>query len=146
MNVVHPLTVHLPIGLLIGSLLFTLLALRGGDQSYAQAGYHCLRAGWLALLPAVAAGLWDASRLVFGASAPHTDALGLVNAHAASGLALMVAYWQAWQIRRRMPAVLDDPQRRRGYLLWLAIGTALLLLSGWLGGQLVYAQGVGVAR
>jgi uncharacterized membrane protein len=144
MHPLHPLTVHLPIGLLIGNALLTLLYLRRGDRAHETSAYHCLWLGWLLLLPAVASGTWDAARLVLDPSGAHRDALGLVNAHAAVGLALMVVYWQAWQIRRRRPDVLDDAARRRGYLARLALGAALTVLNGWLGGELVYGYGLGV--
>lgn len=145
MHPLHPITVHLPIGLLAGNAILTLLYLRRGDRSLEASAFHCLWLGWLLLLPAVASGTWDAARQVLGAPSAHPDALPWVNAHAVAGLALMAVYWQAWQIRRRRPDVLDDPSARRGYLARIGIGAALLLLSGWLGGQLVYVLRLGVS-
>jgi hypothetical protein len=52
-------------------------------------------------------------------------------------------YWQAWQLRRREAAILDHAIRRNGYLARLAIGCVLLLISGWIGGHMVYDLGVG---
>ena len=60
------------------------------------------------------------------------------------GFAILVIYWQAWQIRRRNPGVLASTTARRGYLARLAIGVALLVLDGWLGGHLVYSLRLGV--
>jgi uncharacterized membrane protein len=144
MHPLHPLTVHAPIGLLVGNVLLTLLYLRRRDQSYETGAFHCLWLGWLLLLPAVASGTWDAARQLLDPSNPRPDALPWVNAHAAAGLGLLVVYWQAWQIRRRRPDVLDDPRARRGYLARIALGAALLLVSGWLGGQLVYVLKLGI--
>lgn len=144
MYTIHPLTVHLPIGLLLGNALLTLLYLRRGDRSLETAAFHCLWLGALLLLPAIATGTFEAVQLLFAASNPRDDALGWINAHALVGVAALVVYWQAWQARRRNPALLDDPVRRRGYLGWLAAGVGLLVLSGWIGGHMVYTLGVGV--
>lgn len=141
----HPLTVHLPIGLLIGHAILTLLYLRRGDRALETSAYHCLWLGWLLTLPAVLTGTASAAQQLMGA-APRADALGWINAHAGAGLALVVVYWRVWQARRRNPAVLDDPRARRGYLAQVGLGVALLLVSGWLGGHMVYSLGVGVDR
>jgi uncharacterized membrane protein len=141
----HPLTVHLPIGLLLGNALLTLLYLRRGDRAFEISAFHCLWLGWLGALLAVATGTFDAARQVLSATNPRGDALSWINAHALAGLAILVVYWQAWQIRRRDQGVLDDRSARRGYLARLAIGVALLALDGWLGGHLVYSLRLGVA-
>src|SRR5215211_3405360 len=52
----HPLTVHLPIGLLLGNALLTLLYLRRGDRALETSAFHCLWLGWLAGLLALASG------------------------------------------------------------------------------------------
>lgn len=145
MHPLHPITVHLPIGLLAGNVILTLLYLRRRDPTLEVSAFHCLWLGWLLLLPAVASGTWDAARQLLDTANPRPDALPWVNAHAVAGLGLMVVYWQAWQIRRRRPGVLDDAAARRGYLARIGAGAALLLLSGWLGGQLVYVLRLGVS-
>ena len=141
---VHPLTVHLPIGLLLGNALLTVLYLRRGDPALEVSAFHCLWLGWLFALLAVATGTFDAARQLLAMPNPRSDALGWINAHALVGVALLVVYWQAWQMRRRYPAILDDRRARRGYLARLAIGTALVVLDGWLGGYLVYTLRLGV--
>jgi len=138
------MTVHLPIGLLIGNAVMTALYLWRGDRTLETAAYHCLWLGWLLLLPAVASGTLDAARQLTDPARSRDDALIWVNAHALAGLAVMTVYWQAWQARRRNPALLDDAQRRRGYLVRLGIGVALLILTGWIGGYLVYTLRMGV--
>jgi uncharacterized membrane protein len=140
----HPLTVHLPIGLLVGNAVLTVLYLRRGDRSIETGAYHCLWLGWLGALLAVATGTADAARQLLRADNPRDDALAWINGHAIVGLAILVVYWQAWQLRRRNPGVLDDPRARRGYLARLALGIALVVLDGWLGGHLVYALRLGV--
>ena len=141
---IHPLTVHLPIGMLLGNALLTGLYLRRRSPALEQSAFYCLWVGWLGMLPALLAGTFDAARQLFGTPNPRGDALGWINAHALVGLLLLVVYWQAWQARRRQPGILDDPRARRGYLARLAIGLALLALDGWLGGHLVYSLRLGV--
>jgi uncharacterized membrane protein len=141
----HPLTVHLPIGLLLGNALLTLLYLRRGDPTFETSAFQCLWLGWIGALLAISAGTFDAARQLLLAANPRADALGWINAHALVGFAILVIYWQAWQIRRRNPAVLASPTARRGYLARLAIGVALLVLDGWLGGHLVYTLRLGVS-
>src|SRR5262245_49451192 len=140
----HALTVHLPIGLLLGNAVLTALYLRRGDPALETSAYHCLWLGWLGAVLAVVVGIFDAAWRVFDPVSPRGDALAWINAHAAVGLAILVVYWQAWQLRRRRPAILADPIARRGYLVRLAIGLVLLVIDGWLGGHLVYALRLGV--
>jgi uncharacterized membrane protein len=141
----HALTVHLPIGLLLGNAVLTALYLRRGDPALEVSAYHCLWLGWLGAGLAVAAGIFDAARQLFDPINPRDDALGWINAHAAVGFAILVIYWQAWQIRRRRPEILADPSARRSYLARLAIGLVLLVIDGWLGGHLVYVLRLGVS-
>ena len=122
----------------------TALYLWRGDRSLETAAYHCLWLGWLLLLAAVVTGTIDAARQVFDPLRPRDDALVWVNAHALAGVAKMIVYWQAWQARRRNPAILDDAGARRGYLALLTLGAMLVVLTGWLGGQLVYSLRLGI--
>lgn len=144
MDPLHPFTVHMPIGLLLGNAIMTALYLRRNDRTLETAAYHCLWLGWLLLLPAVTTGTIDAARQVLDPARPRDDALVWVNAHAFTSLALMVVYWQAWQARRRNPGILDDARLRSGYLARIVIGAFLVLLTGWLGGQLVYSLRMGI--
>jgi uncharacterized membrane protein len=141
---IHPITVHLPIGLLLGNAILTVLYLRRSASELEVAAYHCLWLGFVGMLPAIAAGTWDAVRYLNG-PVVHPEALMWINAHAISGLALAIVYWQAWQIRRRNPQIIADALQRRGYLVRLSIGVALLILSGWIGGHMVYALEIGRA-
>jgi uncharacterized membrane protein len=141
---IHPLTVHLPIGLLLGNALLTGLYLRRRSPALEISAFYCLWLGWIGTLPAIIAGTFDAVQQLFGTPTPRNDALGWINAHALVGILLLVIYWQAWQARRRQPTILDDPLARRGYLARLALGLALLVLDGWLGGHLVYSLRLGI--
>ena len=136
--------IHLPIGLLIGNAILTLIYGRWRDSGVEVAAYHCLWLGFVAILPAVAAGIWDAVVHLNGPR-PHPEALLWINAHALSGLVLALVYWQAWQIRRRNPHVLEQPGIRHGYRVRLVLGILLLVLSGWSGGHMAYVLRIGGA-
>lgn len=140
----HPLTVHLPIGLLLGNALLTLFYLRRRDPALEISAFHCLWLGWLGTLVAITTGILDAAGHLFGTQAPREDALIWINGHALIGFAILAIYWQAWQLRRRNPRILDDQHARRGYLARIMLGVALLVIDGWLGGYLVYTLRLGV--
>lgn len=142
----HALTVHVPIGLLLGNAVLTALYLYRGDASFEGAAYHCLWLGWIGALIAVAFGIFDAARQVYGSAALPADALGWINAHGLVSLAILVIYWQAWQIRRRRPNILAEQSGRRGYLARIGLGVLLIGIDGWLGGHLVYALRLGIIR
>lgn len=144
MYAIHPLTVHFPVALLLTSSLFTLLYLRGRQQSFEISGYYCLVVGWLASLLSLLTGTIDAVRQVVGSDAPHRDAIQWVNAHAGISMLIVVVFGQALLRRRRDPALLDDPVGRVAYLRLLALGSVLIVIGGWLGGYLVYTLGLGV--
>lgn len=144
MYALHPATVHFPIGLLLASSLFALIAVRSGRSAWATSAYHCLLVGWLCGVVALLTGTFDAVRQLTDPSLPRDNTLiGWVNAHAASNLIAIAAYGQALLRHRRNPAVLDHPDTRRPYLRRHLIGTLTLLVGGWLGGQLVYELGMG---
>lgn len=146
MYALHPLTVHFPLALLLVSGLFTVLAVRSsGAGGWDTSAYHCLLVGWLAGGVALLTGTIDAVRQLVGPDAARDNTLiGWVNAHALANLAALAVYGQALLRRRRRPDVLADPLARRSYLRLHALGAVLLLIGGWLGGQLVYVFGLGV--
>src|SRR5258706_13399196 len=81
----HAPTTHLPIGLLLGNALLTVLYLRRGDTTLETGAYHCLWLGWFGVALAVATGIFDAARQLLDVANPRTDALGWINAHALAG-------------------------------------------------------------
>lgn len=143
---IHPFTVHFPIALLLANLLLTLLYLRGYGQGFETSAYHCLVLGWFSAVVVTCTGLWDAWQQVYSADVPRNEVLNWLNGHAALGLVILFVYGQALLRRRRQPTILDNPAERSGYLRLLVIGAALVLLTGWVGGRLVYGFGIGVQQ
>lgn len=141
----HPFTVHFPIALLLANGLLTWLYLRRKNPALETSAYHCLVLGWLGAAVAVVTGLFDAVRQLVGPTAvAGNEVIGWVNAHALVSIAVLLVYGQALLQRRRRPDLLADPQARPAYLRLLALGAILVVISGWLGGWLVYRLRLGV--
>ncbi len=144
MYALHPATVHIPIGLLLASSLFTVIALRTGHIQWDQSAFHCLIVGLIGALIAIVSGLIDAARQLTGPGiAPDDPVILWTNGHAATTLAATLCYGRAWLIRRRQPDVLRQPDQRRSYLGWHLAGMVLLIVGGWLGGRLVFGFDLG---
>jgi nitrite reductase/ring-hydroxylating ferredoxin subunit/uncharacterized membrane protein len=120
----HPVLVMLPIGSWSSASVLDLAA--GGRST--PAARTLVAIGLLGAVPAVASGLTDWSD-----TAGSEQRVGVVHASLNTvALGLYAASW--WARRRRGPA---------GPVLGLA-GMAVATAAGYLGGHLVYAQGVGV--
>ncbi|WP_298818001.1 DUF2231 domain-containing protein [Chloroflexus sp.] len=142
MYALHPATVHIPIGLLLASSLFTFIALRTGRMQWEQSSFHCLIVGLIGALLAILSGLLDAGRELTGRAIDDPVILW-INGHAAASLAATACYGRVWLLRRRQPAILNDPTQRSAYLGWHLAGVILLVLGGWLGGRLVFGFDLG---
>ena len=119
---VHPLLVTVPIGSWTGALVLDLV----GNHAAART---MVGLGVLAAAPTAVTGLSDWKDTADG------DArVGLV--HAAANTAVVSLYTASWLARR------VGAHRLGSALTWPALG--LLGVSGWLGGHLSYARGVGV--
>lgn len=135
----HPMVVHFPIALLLLSLLLSALAVRRSDPFYDRAAYGALLLGWWAAFAALLTGTLE---IVLNWPLP-AGTLAWINAHAASGIVLLIVYFIALQRRRREPRILYGPGRN-AYLGLLIAGALLVAFSGWAGGVLVYELGFGI--
>lgn len=135
----HPATIHFPIALLITNYGLTIWNLRRPDPFIERAAYGALLLGWWGTAAGVTTGL-IAAALVWP---PEDRLLAWLNAHAILGFVLLFVYGRALNWRRREPALLAGPQRKR-YLILLSIGVILVALDGWIGGHMVYRLGTGI--
>lgn len=130
---IHPMLVPFPIGLWIFSFLCDLAFVLGaGASHWATLSYYSMIAGVLGALVAAIPGVIDMISLK---GAPKKIAL----AHMAINVTLVVLY--AVNIGTRVGG-----SPTGGIPLTLSvIGVLLLGVSGWLGGHMVYVQGVAVS-
>ena len=135
---VHPMLVPFPIAFLIGALLADLAFWNTGDPFWAVAGAWLVGAGVVGGALAALAGLTDflGSRRVRALSVAWIHFLG--NATAIL-LAILNLYLRTAAAPSAAEAVLPW-----GLALSAAV-VAILAVTGWLGWELVYRHGVGIA-
>jgi uncharacterized membrane protein len=129
---IHPMLVPLPIGLWIFSLVCDLISLAGYPGAWSTVAFYTMVGGIVGALAAAIPGFIDLLSLPPG---PRGTAL----AHMTINLTVVGLYvinsWLRW----------PDAANFRGAPLWLSlIGVGLLAISGWLGGKMVYVDGIAV--
>lgn len=129
---IHPMLVSLPIGLWVFSLVADIVFRSGGGPLWNDLAFYTMAGGLVGALLAAVPGLVDFLAL----RAPR--ARQIATAHMTLNLLIVGLYAVNLWLRTRTAPGESLP-------MWLsATGIALLLVSGWLGGELVYVHGVGV--
>ena len=130
---IHPMLVPIPIGLWIFSFVGDLFYLGGStNPAWTTVALYCMGGGIVGALLAALPGLVDLLSLPPG---PRSTALK----HMAINLTVVVLYAINFYLRLEAPG---NP----GKLVWLSlIALGLLVISGWLGGKMVYEHGIGVS-
>lgn len=132
---IHPMLVPIAIGGFVLSFAFDLVCLASGSTSpnlWNQLAYYTMIGGILGALAAAVPGLVDLLSL------PSGSIKKTALTHMAINLTVVVIYIvNAW-IRHGAPNDLNLPM----FLSLTTVG--LLLISGWLGGKMVFEAGVGV--
>jgi uncharacterized membrane protein/nitrite reductase/ring-hydroxylating ferredoxin subunit len=135
----HPILVHFPIGLLMLSLLFDLATLLlGAGNLFVRAAYYTMVFGTVMAAVAAIPGLVDWSNI-------RIDHPGkrIATNHMILNLIMLGVY--AINILLRS-VVLNDSQTPILLFILSLIGVGLISVSGYLGGTLVYDEGIGVGR
>ena len=137
---IHPAVVHYPIALMTLSVIADLLGYFTNNPTLQATGTWALLGAGIGAAVAIIAGLIDMKRAKMK-PATHER----VHNHMKVGLTLFAAIigltiWR-WIITL-------DPHHGLGwsYLIPAFVVLALTLFQGWLGGELVFTDGVGVAR
>lgn len=135
----HPALVHFPIGLLMLSLLLDLLsALSDPPNNLFRASFYMMTAGIATALLAALAGFVDRSDIRLDHPARKTANIHMTLNLAAVGLFVINVVLRVAQ--------LDSPATPLPLLLLSIVGVGILLVSGYLGGTMVYDDGIGVGR
>jgi nitrite reductase/ring-hydroxylating ferredoxin subunit/uncharacterized membrane protein len=135
----HPLLIHFPIGLFVLSLMLDFISLAASQGNYYVRGaFYALAAGIVTALAAAAAGLadwWDIRR--DHPARPIATHHMILNLWAVSLYVVgLVLRWGAL-----------DAARTPSLPLLLSLGAAAVLsVSGYLGGKLIYEEGIAVGR
>jgi uncharacterized membrane protein len=130
---IHPMLVPIPIGLWIFSLVGDLFVAGGSaNPAWATVALYCMGGGIVGALLAALPGLIDLLSLPAG---PRKTAV----IHMTLNLTIVALYAINLWLRVSAP-------EKAGGLMWLSIlALALLVVSGWLGGKMVYEYGVAVS-
>lgn len=132
---IHPMLVPIPIGLFLLALVFDLVVIAGGPRALGLGSFWAIAGGVVGGLSAAVFGLID-----WTAIPSRTRAKGVGLLHAGANVTVVGLFAVAWLTRLgsadRVPT-------------WTAVGleiagVALMLVAGWLGGELVDRLGVGV--
>lgn len=131
---IHPMLVPIPIGLWIFSLVCDLIHVAGsGNPAWGTVALYTMAGGLVGALAAAVFGLVDLLSLPPG---PRSTGIK----HMAINLVVVALFalnlWLRW----------GSPENPGG-LVWLSLAAILLLVvSGWLGGKMVYEHGVAVTE
>ena len=130
----HPMLVPLPIGFLVGAFLADAAYAVASDPFFARAALWLTGAGVVTALVAAAFGFTD-----FAARRP-IRSLREAWLHFFGNLLAVVLAAISWGLRGGDPVAAVLPWG----LILSAVWTAILLVTGWLGGDLSYRYGVGM--
>lgn len=136
---VHPAIVHYPIALVTLSVVADLFGFIFGSQSLQHAGWWALLGAAIGAAVALVAGLFDMHREKLPPAAHRR-----VHTHMKVGLTLfaLLAALTVW----RWSVYAGVSERVGGLYLTGALSVlALTFFQAWLGGELVFSEGVGVA-
>ena len=132
---VHPMLIVFPLGLLATAVIFDILYLIFGNRLLPTASYYMIAAGILGGLMAAIFGFIDWLALPNGSRAKN---IGLW--HGIGNVVIVGLFAVSWLLRGNNVDFIPD-----GLALILSFaGTALALITAWIGGELVYRLGVGV--
>jgi uncharacterized membrane protein len=132
---VHPMLIVYPLGLLSMAVIFDILFLIFGNRLLPTASYYMIAAGVLGGLLAAIFGFIDWLALPNGSRAKN---IGLW--HGIGNVVITGLFAVSWFLRSNNVDFVPDSMA----LILSFAGTALALITAWIGGELVYRLGVGV--
>jgi uncharacterized membrane protein len=131
---VHPMLIAFPLGLLAMAVIFDLIYLGTTVGYWSGIAYYLIAAGIIGGLVAAPFGLIDWLSIPRGTRA---KSIGLF--HGVGNLLALLIFALSWLIRRE---TIESPPSLA--IILGVIGLGVMLVAGWLGGELVDRLGVGV--
>jgi uncharacterized membrane protein len=133
----HPIAVHLPVGLWITSLFCDILFMMEGTPVFAAVSYYCILFGLVGVVLAAPTGLADYLETPEG-----TEPRRIATAHLSLNLFVTLLFIIDFFARHGLESGVPSGVTR-GEILLSTVAVALLAVSGYLGGILVYEHGIG---
>jgi len=132
---VHPMLIVFPLGLFATAVIFDILYLSTANAALPVVSYYVISAGVIGGLLAAIFGFIDWLALPNNSRAKN---IGLW--HGIGNFVIVVLFAISWLLRRNNPNAIPD-----SLALTLSFaGVGLALITGWIGGELVYRLGVAV--
>ena len=128
----HPILVTIPVGLWVFSLVCDIISHATKNALWDTLAVYTLAGGVIGALLAALPGLFD----LYSLPPSHAKKIGLW--HMSINLSLVTMYVINFLWRRSVEPAANGP-----FILSIA-AVILLLVSGWLGGEMVFRYGVGV--
>ena len=133
----HPAVVHFPLALYPATVLFDILAFTRSDGSvYTHGAFILIIAASIAAVGAAITGFAQLPDIPPGSPAWKTAIL-----HMSMQMTAAVIFLVSLLLRLKH---VDDAHPPIGAFICAVIGLAALFYGGWLGGRMVFSQGVGV--
>lgn len=133
---IHAMLIVFPLGLLATAVAFDIVGLVGKDAAWFQISFWMIAAGIIGGLLAAVFGLTDWLAIPSGTRAQR---IGLW--HGVGNVVVVLLFVVSWFLRSPTP---QSPPVLAFVLSFVAV--ALALVTGWLGGELVYRLGIGVDK
>lgn len=134
---VHAMLIHFPMSLLMLSLPCDLIGLWIGHLYWQRIAFWIMAGGLISAVPAAVAGLADFTSLPKdhpGEGTAFRHLVVMVSALSVFILSLLV----------RGGVLINSPGRAAGALTLAGVGMLLLLIGGWLGGELTFRHRIGL--
>lgn len=132
---VHPMLVVFPLGLLATAVIFDIIYMTGGNPAFTTASFYMIAAGVIGGLLAALFGFID-----WLALPSNSRAKTIGGWHGIGNVVIVALFGISWLLRRDNPNFIPD-----GLASILSFaGVAMALVTGWLGGELIYRLGVAV--
>src|SRR5689334_23012349 len=133
---IHPILIVFPLGLLATAVIFDIIRMISANPMWSQVAFYMIGAGILGGLIAAVFGLVDWLGVTSGTRAKRLGAI-----HGLGNLVVVLLFAASWWLR------LPQQTQPTGLALTLSFFAVLVALyTGWLGGELVFREGVGVER